>query len=139
MLTSPFTSSDTRSNTALTQELVLPIPSARMFTDYASLQWFQTVPSALGIYLHFLEGHELAYNIQGQIGLMWHQSYQKDFDEGGKEKGKEAGARVDVDVWKKAVELIPGIEEKMRYDKTAYYRVGCGGELKWFDVWHKGR
>tara|TARA_R110002003_G_scaffold702_14_gene21192 strand:+ start:957 stop:2081 length:1125 start_codon:yes stop_codon:yes gene_type:complete len=148
MLTSTFTTpttesnSNSKSNTAYTHNLVLPIPSTRTFTAYASLRWFLTVSAALGIHVHFLEGHALVYNDQGRIGVVWRQAFQKkNFDVSAKEGGGKGNGKGNggVDVWDRALAANPAVGDMQRdrYERTAYMRVSCDGlGYEWFDVWH---
>jgi hypothetical protein len=117
-------------STTTSPTFVLPIPSAADFTKYAGLRWFPDVCHGLGIHLRFLEGHELEYNGQGVIGVTWHQKFQKK-EFGVEDEGDGGGAQVRV----RALEMFPGLQTRIRWDRCSYYRVSCdGNRMGWFEV-----
>jgi hypothetical protein len=128
MLTSTF-----HTPSSHTSSLVLPIPSSQIFTSYASLRWFPSVCHGLGIHLRVLEGHELSYNHQGVIGIVWHQKFQKkDFEMKIEGIGNEGG-----EVRKRALEMFPDLDDRVVQKRCSYMRTSCDGErYTWFEVRH---
>jgi len=132
MLTSRFTESPNATIDGsgqcqgYTSKLVLPIPSAKAFKDYATFKWFPKVCHGLGIHLHFLEGHELTYYRPEGIGLTWHQQYQKkDFQQ----------ELENVDVKGRILDMFPEVNDAAETGGYLnYYRHHCGPDrpMQWF-------
>ncbi|KAJ4367642.1 hypothetical protein N0V83_007227 [Neocucurbitaria cava] len=141
-LTSTFTSPAATSSSSssslttpkYTSKLVLPVPRASIFEEYASLKWFPNVCYGLGMRLHLLDNVPLTHTGSGFITVTWHQRYQKkDFSaatttgassEGGVHGGGN-GAGVQTEVYKRAIELFPDLEKMARPTQTSYHRSDC--------------
>jgi hypothetical protein len=133
MLTSRFTSNPYTSGAGqgYTSKLVLPIPAARIFSDYAALGWFPVVCHGLGIHLHYLEGRELSYNAGNVMGITWRQAYQKkDFKDKVEVKGEDVKGRI--------LEMFPEVGPSAETGGTlSYMRTSCDRQsYEWFRVLH---
>ncbi|KAI8941341.1 hypothetical protein NX059_002566 [Plenodomus lindquistii] len=145
--------------TANPSTLTLPIPSAAVFTAYPTLSWFPLVAAGLGIKLHWVEGVPVDDSGPGWMQITWRQRWGKkdtitpstsngngNGDKSSDNSGSGIGAQTGGKEWEsglalsanevahRALQLNPQLEEEKRERKNLYYRIGCKGQLKWFDV-----
>ena len=136
MLTSTSSPSDKNWEPAYTSKLVIPLPSADIFTAYPSLRWFPTVCHGLGIHLHVVGNVPLDHVGTGGITVTWRQKWQKkDFLHSTTSSSSDATDGV----YKRIMELFPDLEDMPRLMWSTYYRRDCKNfDIRWYSVETEG-
>jgi hypothetical protein len=142
-LTSPITGK--KEGDTYTSKLVLPVPSAKSFTETDRLRWFASCLYGLGTTMHYVEDSPLDHNSGGLVGLTWHQRYQKkDFDNDSKNgvgdaKGFVIGTDGQTEAYRRALALNPTLEQEPRARAWAYMRASCNGrQTNWYEMYTEG-
>jgi|SRR5690242_20931855 len=155
LLSTPSPTSSTSPSTlhSPTRHIVLPLPNPHIFTQDAKLRWFPALVHGLGMSLCFVARRGSA-RMEGEgrfVVVRWERRFQglgeehvtsrvgegeAAVDEVGDARGEVTGGGAQGQgVLDRAREMIPGLEELRRSDKTCFSRRGCREEkVMWFDL-----
>lgn len=142
LLSTPAPTSSTFHSPA--RHIVLPLPNPHIFTHNAKLRWFPTLVHGLGMSLRLIARRGSA-RTEGEgrfVVVRWEKKFQgleAGLVTSGMGEGEagvdEGGAGAGQGVLSRAREVIPGLEELRRSDKTCFARRGCREEtVVWFDL-----